>query len=93
MGKKEYTWYVEPLDSQTNSIFSGQLPEEDFIASMHIDREDHKLWRCSYKQVAAFQRSKGHINLDFKVYNQRGNGKIRNCDFLFKKKGKAKAAS
>jgi len=86
MKKREYTWYVEPLDSHTNLAVSMQLSEENFGQFVCADQERHNLWRCDLLEAVAFWRSKISAGLTLNVYNQEGNGQIRLCNFLMPKK-------
>lgn len=88
MKKREYNWYVEPLDSQTNLVVSMQLPEENFGQPVCADKRYHNLWKCSFQQARAFWKSRKNLGLSLNIYNQEGLGEIRFCNFLFKKRKK-----
>jgi len=92
MTEKEYTWYIEPLDSDTNETISQELPEQNFSHDITCqDGRTHNLWECSYNFAYAFFRSRKALNLRFNVYNKEGrHGQTRRCDFLFIKRKKKK---
>ena len=82
---RNYTWFVEPLDSHTNKVFSDELLEEDFYRDLVCQSGIRRnLWRCSWKSVSEFWNSKNDLGLRFKVYSQEGQGQIRECTFLFR---------
>ena len=88
--KKEYTWYVEPLDSNTNQAIAELVDAEDFCSKSH-------LWRCDIGIVLALKRSMKSLNLKFKLYNQQGKGQVREIPLFVlegkKKRKKIKATS
>jgi len=90
MRKRDYNWYVEPLDSDTNLAVSMQLPEENsgqYVCT--TDNQHHNLWKCSFLQASFFWRSKVRLGLNLNIYSQEGSGEIRPCNFLFPRKKKA----
>ncbi len=96
MNKREYTWYVEPMDDQTNATISGHVIEKSTIAECVavkcVDNERRNLWRCNFDFVKLLHASKESLNLRFRIYNQADKGPIRRCpSFLFRKKKKRKA--
>lgn len=91
MTKPEYTWYIEPLDSDTNQTISRQLTEsaeENFSPKIVCgDGKQRNLWRCSYEFALSFVRSKDSLELKFKVWGKTGrHGKITKKTFLFEPK-------
>ena len=91
MAKRKYTWYVEPLDDQTNSTISGHVTEKSTTAECRLvkcgDGEKRNFWRCDFGFVKLLHASKESLELKFRVYNQVDKGPIRLCPtFLFKKK-------
>ena len=92
MAEKKYTWYIEPLDSNTNLSISQELPEQNFSRDIICrDGRTHNLWECSYNFAYAFSKSRKALNLRFNVYNKEGRrDQIRRCDFLFIKQKKKK---
>lgn len=84
--KREYVWFVEPMDSNTNMVIAQELSEENFGRVKCEDEKKHNLWRCSWDFVLSLQKSKRVLGLNFRSYNKQGTqGKIRNCTLLFKK--------
>ncbi len=91
MSEREYTWFIEPLDSHTNQIIAQELINKDFgRESFCEDGKEHNLWVCPLDFIKFFCKSKKDFNLKFNVYNKRGQGKIRKCKFLFIKPKKKK---
>jgi len=84
MKKRDYKWFVEPLDSHTNGVISNEVPEENFSHGVICeDGKPHNLWECSFQVVSALMRSQRNLNLQFKIFNREGKGKIRECTFLY----------
>jgi hypothetical protein len=85
MAKKvKYTWYVKPLNAETNATIASMISEEDF---------SHKtnMWECGINIILFLQRSKTSSNLKFQIFNRQGNGQIRKCPaFIFKRKKRRK---
>lgn len=86
--KIEYTWYVKPLDAQTNQTIALIVDEENFCSGSY-------LWRCDVSIVLSLIKSIKTLGLKFKIFNQQGNGKIREIplSILNKRKRKRKTAS
>lgn len=74
---REYKWYVEPLNSQTNLAVSTQLPAENFCQPVCEDGQSHNLWQCSFQLVQSLWESKEHSGLHLKFYVQKKKRKIR----------------
>ena len=92
MAKKNYMWYIEPLDSHTNVIIARQLPGENFETKfVKADNRCHPLWSCLPWFIRDLYRSSNHLNARFRVYSQVGQGQIRDCTFLYRKKQKEKS--
>ncbi len=85
--KSLYTWYVEALDSFTNSTFALKLPEENFQQeALCGDGVRRDLWECRFSNLNNFRKSRADTSLRFHVFNRRGVcGKIRSCGFLWGK--------
>ncbi len=86
MSKREYAWFLEPLDSHTNKVFSLQIPLDSFSKVLCGDGKIHNLWPCSPEKVSAFFRSREDLALRFKIFCREGHGKVRDGAFLFKRK-------
>jgi len=86
---REYKWYLEPLNGQTNLAISIQLPEENFCQPACEDGQSHNLWQCSFQMARSFWESKENSGLHFNIYVQEKNGKIRKVNFLFRRKRKS----
>jgi len=86
---REYKWYIEPFNSFTNMAVSIQLPAENFCQPVCADGQIHNLWQCSFQTAQSFWESKENSGFHLKIYVQEKNRKIRNVDFLFRKKRKS----
>ncbi len=86
-----YAWFVEPSDSHTNEVFSREISEENLNRDIVCeDRRRRTLWACDNQTVSMFWRSRQDLKIRFKIFCQEGNGKIRECTFLFFKRQGAK---
>ena len=83
MKNKEYTWYVEPLDANTNEAVSREISDENFQRDL-LDEDGvlRKVWECPWPFVASLQRNKVQMNLQFFVFVREGHGKMRSAAFL-----------
>ncbi|MBU2545359.1 hypothetical protein KKC65_02825 [Patescibacteria group bacterium] len=83
--KREYFWYVQPLDSHTNEVVSAQLPEK----SEDSFSKKGSLWECSIEFVTSLYASRADFNLKFEIWGKQGHqGKMTKKTFLFKPKNK-----
>jgi hypothetical protein len=86
---KEYTWFLEPLDSITNNALASELAETNFLReAICSDGEKRNLWQCEYPLVNAFIRSRRIKNFKFNVFIKEGGGGIRKWNLYPKKKPK-----
>lgn len=108
MKERNYLWYVEPLNSHTNGVFSrmDELRDATNYGIRCSDRRPRNLYLCDSRQtVQSLWDSREDQHLDLRIYNAfipKGgsrNAKIRECTFLFrgtyklrKKQQKTKAA-
>lgn len=77
--RREYRWFVEPMDSHTNQVIAQIVCEEN----LHMDKlcgdgERRNLWEMPHKIV---QMLEGERSLRFGVFVQRGGGAIRKWRF------------
>jgi len=80
-------WFIEPLDSNTNIAFDQQISDDNFTAGVLCeDGKRHNLWECPFWLLASFQRSSRTMGLQFRIFNRFGNGQIRECEFLYRKR-------
>ena len=88
MSEREYIWFIEPLNSDTNEVIAEQLPASDFNREIVcVDGRNHNLWKCSHQFAMSSVESKESFNLHFKIWGKQGrHGKIRDKTFLFSKK-------
>lgn len=81
---KNYVWYVGPSDARTNRAFSEEISEENLQRDvLCADGLRHNLWQCSFHLLAAFQKSKQTLGLQFRVFNRIGGGQIREFKFRY----------
>ncbi len=89
MSKQEYSWYIEPLDDWTNEVVGKQINQSEIAENAfqkQIDCEDnkpHNLWECIPELINSLVHSKQKLGLRFRIWNQRGNGKIREVTPLY----------
>ena len=90
MPEREYIWFIEPLNSDTNEVIAQQLAESNFNeAIVCVDGKRHNLWTCSNQFAMSLVKSKESLDLHFKIWGKQGrHGKIRDKTFLFSKKWK-----
>ncbi len=90
MPEREYIWFIEPLNSDTNEVIALQLEKENFNSEIVCaDKRRHNLWTCSNQFAMSLTESKESFNLHFKIWGKQGRpGKIRDKTFLFSKKWK-----
>ncbi len=87
----EHNWFVEPLDAYTNEVISKEITEENFQKEMICsDGKKRNLWQCSGLFVSLLKRNEQQNNLKFKIFVQQGKGKIREANFLKRKRTKQK---
>ena len=77
--ERVYYWYVEPLDSHTNTVISGHLPTDEICQGILCgDGKQRDLWLCNRGLISRLKRSKRDLNLSFRVFVKEGdNGPIR----------------
>jgi hypothetical protein len=68
VAKIEYEWYVEPLDSYTNSVFGEQL--SDYGERLCDDGRNHPLWPCPKETLLGFVRSRRQLSIKFHIFNR-----------------------
>ncbi len=78
-----YRWFIEPLDAHTNATLARSLPEQDAIYGARDDQGvKRNVYQVGSRQLESIRKSKGQLNLDFKIYVREGNGKMRLASFL-----------
>ncbi|MSR79083.1 MAG: hypothetical protein EXS59_02985 [Candidatus Taylorbacteria bacterium] len=80
---KHFTWFLEPLNPETNQVLSTMLPEEDAVHdAMCAGKTRHNLWRCNHSTVAAIITGAKTFGFKFTVFLKEGNhGQIRPWKF------------
>jgi hypothetical protein len=80
-----YTWYVEPLNKQTNDVLASTLEEISFYENIICaDGLPHNLWQCPVAFISCLKQSSAGVpSIKFRVFNCKGNGRIRECTFLY----------
>jgi len=85
--ERQYEWFIEPLDGNTNTTISRVLPEENFFQGVECrDGRKRNLWGCAGDFVSMMRMSKTSLGLRFRIFNRCDNGKIRECRFFSRKK-------
>jgi len=92
---REYTWYVEPLDTQTNEVIAREAQSHGLMEERELRPEGSKnplnMWRCQHLFIERLERSKKQLGIRFKIYNREGSGQLRQVIFSKKKKASSKA--
>ena len=83
LDRGDYRWYVEPQDSHTNRVLAENTQEENCHRGLETADGKKDLWECSRSVVRRLVASSRDAKLKFNVYSRRGNGQIRNVNFLF----------
>lgn len=69
-------WYIEPLNSDTNSVIGhvlcGHTDANEQVPC--ADGNVRDLWQCNHAFVARCYRDKNHLCLQFCVWRKIGNG-------------------
>lgn len=76
---RRYTWFIEPLNPETNEVVSADLPAENAYKGITCAGGiERNLWVCDYPYVSRLERSIASFPfLDFRVYKREGQGSIR----------------
>ncbi len=77
-----YTWYIEPLDLNTNEALSRELASEDAISVRDSNGKSRKVYVIPAQELSKFRNSKADAGFKFNVLGQEGKGKIRDANFL-----------
>ena len=90
--KKTVTsWYIEPLDSYTNRVFSDSLPAEAaHEQKLCADGKSRNLWSSAHLMVQRFEDSRVTLKLRFRVFVQENSGVPRLWKLGRKKREAAK---
>lgn len=76
--ERDYRWYVEPLDDDTNKVVGRKKWEDSMLEGVRCsDGLRRNLWLCDRDLINALNKSKSSLNLRFRVYVQEGDGEIR----------------
>ena len=77
--KRDYSWYVEPLDAHTNEWVGKYLWEESAGNSLVLcfDGIRRDLWRCDRDFVTKLKNSRHQLHFKFRIFVQEGRGPIR----------------
>lgn len=91
--RKDYQWFVEPLDAATNeAIFNGLRAKNSSGADelrriIDADGKEHMVWQADYDFVSFVERTAKQQSLKFLVYNRFGeNAKARPWPFPRRRK-------
>jgi len=93
MDKKRYTWYIEPLNKETNDAIYEYLSKTglEFSAEpiLCADGKKHNLWECPLNLIPLLCGNKKSLQLRFVVWGKQGRyGRVINKLFLFVPKKK-----
>ena len=94
MSKKKpgYSWFIEPGNQNTNDAIAkllGQNAEESLeLSVLCADGELRDLWRVAHHVVRTMIHNAGTPWVGFRIFNQCGNGQIRDVTDVFTKKKK-----
>lgn len=80
---RQYQWFCEPRDRNTNDVLASELSEEDFLREVPVgEGVKRHVWRLNAQLLRSLQNSRPHAGLKFKLYVQEGNGRLRSAHFL-----------
>jgi hypothetical protein len=79
-------WYVEPLDTETNSVIGHQLSEENAGTIMCHDGRERQLWLCTPTFIDRLNRGATMVSPRFHVWCKDGNRLPRQLAFITKRK-------
>src|ERR1035437_7588034 len=81
--QREYHWFAEPRDGNTNNVLASQHSEEDFLRDVpDSDNVKHSVWRLNSQSMAFLRNSRSQRQLKFRLYVQEGSGLMRSTKFL-----------
>ncbi len=79
--RRNYTWYICPLDGWTNQVISREIREENAYSEIEVSVQGvcikKKLWECDFDTLMRVRSSKKRLNLRFKIWVKEGGGIIR----------------
>ena len=95
--QKDYEWFAEPTGDKAhaNKVIARKLRQEvDNPESLYADRlcadgKRHDLWGCSQEEARDLWKGKDSTSISIQIWNKEGDGKIRNCTHLFRRKLKS----
>jgi hypothetical protein len=74
---RDYKWYIEPLDLNTNAALARELSEENTSEIHDAEGKTRQVYLIPSKKLSKFRNSKSQAGFRFNVLCQEGNGKIR----------------
>jgi len=78
---RTYKWYVQPHDSGTNTVIvdlPGIDRENGFGEVLCGDGNRRSMWSTPGRStISALKKSRDDLGLDFTIWVQAGNGKVR----------------
>lgn len=83
--KRNYTWYVQPLDAFTNQAIVNDFLQDAEEFQTRVCCEDgiyRDFYQLHYDILSRIIQSRVSLGLKFNVYVQEGRGQIRNAEFL-----------
>ena len=93
---KSLTIFLEPLDAFTNSAISRGLTElglsgdDRYMIMRDGEGNEHPVWQCPYRLAAALakERRQKEAEVTFHVWIEGPNLRLKDGEFLFRKKRK-----
>ncbi len=81
MAERKIYWFVEPLDTWTNSVIyseiSNSLGSEQVQYELLVDKgsffDEVNVWEVPHSIITKLYRNKRELNLNFRVYNRANN--------------------
>lgn len=88
MAERNYRWFIEPGNADTNAIVARNCSEEDcYTQQVCADGIRRNLWTCSKKVRDSLIANKIRLKLSFTVFRMElPCGKIKNVNFIFNSK-------
>ncbi len=84
-------FFIEPLDAFSNESILLYLSRNEFVAPLKIltsNNSYYDVYELSCRELKYIHSSSNSLNLKFRVYRKRGNGKAEIWD-LYKRKKKS----
>lgn len=80
--RRVFTWYIEPLDLNTNESLARELSEENAMEIHDSEGIPRQVYLIPPKKLTKFRNSKSQGSFRFNVLKKEGGGKIYLANFL-----------